>query len=181
MPFRSRIGTFCHPQDALLISRQSSREIGFRVVANLVGTFLVLSKTPNPDGSQCRCHLVVLSRDSCFTASPNLRTRFRCHYGASPSRRGLILRHLSSTQHDGHMAIVLRSFGIPPATISTTVEVPKSRSPIHVRVSSSTSPLLVGLSDIARSRFLLQHFLCTRKPRNAEPRLLGILRHVSPL
>jgi hypothetical protein len=55
MPFRSRIRTFCHPQGTLLISRQSSREIGFRVVAKLVGTVLVLSKTPKPDGSECQC------------------------------------------------------------------------------------------------------------------------------
>jgi hypothetical protein len=72
-----------------------------------------------------------------------------------------------------------RSFGITLATISITVKVPKSRSPIHVRVSSTTSPLLIGLSDITRSRFLLQRFPCTRNPRNAEPRLLGISRHVS--
>jgi hypothetical protein len=72
-----------------------------------------------------------------------------------------------------------QSFRIPLAAISTTVKVPKSRSPIHVRVSSSMSPLLIGLSDIARSRFLLQRFPCTRNPRNAEPRLLGISRHVS--
>jgi hypothetical protein len=32
----------------------SSREIGFRVIAKLVGTVLVLPKTPKPDGSECQ-------------------------------------------------------------------------------------------------------------------------------
>jgi hypothetical protein len=34
MHLQSRIGTFCHPQDTLLISRQLSREIGSREIAN---------------------------------------------------------------------------------------------------------------------------------------------------
>jgi hypothetical protein len=51
-------GPFVTHRMLLLISLQSSREIGFRVVANLVGTFLMLSKTPNPDGSRGRCSLV---------------------------------------------------------------------------------------------------------------------------
>jgi hypothetical protein len=41
----------------------------------------------------------------------------------------------------------------------------KPRSPIHVRVSSSTSPLLVELSDIARSRFLDASIFHSWKPR----------------
>jgi hypothetical protein len=45
-------------------------------------------------------------------------------------------------------------------------------SPYYVTTSSST------LSGIAGSRFLLQQFMCMRKPRNAEPQLPGISRHV---
>jgi hypothetical protein len=62
-----------------------------------------------------------------------------------------------------------------------TPGIPDPRSPIHVRVSSSTSPLLVGLSDIARSRFLAAafslHSLETPKmppiptPRDLSPRV----------
>jgi hypothetical protein len=36
------------------ISPLPCREIGFRVIAKLVGTVLVLLKTPKPDGSQCQ-------------------------------------------------------------------------------------------------------------------------------
>jgi hypothetical protein len=39
----------------LAISPLPYREIGFRVIAKLVGTVLVLSKTPKPDGSECQC------------------------------------------------------------------------------------------------------------------------------
>jgi hypothetical protein len=50
MPFRSRIGTFCHPQDLLSISLQSYREIGFRVIAISALTDSGLTSSRNPMG-----------------------------------------------------------------------------------------------------------------------------------
>jgi hypothetical protein len=42
--FKSRIGTFCYPQDTLLISRLLSREIRVRDIAKLLDTILVQIK-----------------------------------------------------------------------------------------------------------------------------------------
>jgi hypothetical protein len=95
---RSRIGTFLHPQDPLLISRQYSREIGFRDVAKLVGTVHLLTKTPNPDGSKVNASLFVgdfpigksehpMSRFTCTTNSRTPNSDGTC---AIPSLRHLL-------------------------------------------------------------------------------------------
>ena len=56
-----------------VISLLSYQEIGFRIIANLVNTFLVLSKTPKLDLSQCKCFPFL----SWISLSGNRHTRCR--------------------------------------------------------------------------------------------------------
>jgi hypothetical protein len=159
------------------------REIGTRGVASPALMKVGYYKSLNPDESLQIDFLPLSgnrhSRGREFLTSRIPDSRFAMVLCAPFSPLRLTPRACDLPVHKTTGPSLYRSFEIPLAVISTTVKVPKSRSPIHVRVSSSTSPLLIGLSDIARSRFLLQRFPCTRNARNAEPRLLGISRHVS--
>jgi hypothetical protein len=125
MPSKSRIGTFLHPQGTLLISRLFSREIRFRDIAKLVGTFMCYSKPRTPMGQQST--LLFLSgislsgnrdlccRDSLARKSPNPELRYA---------RAPILRHVTSSL----LSIGNRGIAISPVTIPLHNKTPNVES-----------------------------------------------------
>jgi hypothetical protein len=94
---QSRIGTFVHPQDTLLISRQLSREIGFRDIAKPCVHVLVLLKTPNPDGSTVNASILI--GDFPIGKSAPVMSRFtrpQIPEPRTPMARALSPRHVTS-------------------------------------------------------------------------------------